>query len=116
LRPAPAVASAGRKGTPTGQDKLSKIDHIVVIYEENHSFDYLYDGWEGVNGRSSAGPTRTTQLSQAGAAYHCLLQTDVNLTSPPQAATCTRARGRARKPGQDRGREQRVPEQAVHDR
>ena len=30
--------------------KLDKIKHIVVIYEENHSFDNLFGGWEGVNG------------------------------------------------------------------
>jgi phospholipase C len=33
-----------------GEDGLSGINHIVVIYEENHSFDNLYGGWEGVNG------------------------------------------------------------------
>ena len=32
----------------------SKINHIVVIYEENHSFDNLYGGWEGVNGLANA--------------------------------------------------------------
>ena len=25
---------------------LSKVKHIVVIYEENHSFDNLYGGWD----------------------------------------------------------------------
>ncbi|MGZ4382935.1 MAG: alkaline phosphatase family protein, partial [Gaiellaceae bacterium] len=35
-------------------DSLSKIKHLVVIYEENHSFDNLYGGWEGVNGLSNA--------------------------------------------------------------
>jgi acid phosphatase len=85
----PLAASAGGKGEPPGQDKLSKIDHIVVIYEENHSFDNLYGGWEGVNGRADASPATTTQLSQAGAAYQCLLQNDVNLTSPvPLPTTC----------------------------
>src|SRR5260370_28461433 len=29
--------------------KLSKIQHIVVIYQENHSFDNLYGGGEGVD-------------------------------------------------------------------
>jgi phospholipase C len=81
-----AGASAGR-----GDDQLSKINHIVVIYEENHSFDNLYGGWEGVNGRANADAAHTTQVDQAGAAYACLRQNDVNLTSPPLAPTCTDA-------------------------
>jgi acid phosphatase len=76
-------ASAGR-----GDDQLSKINHIVVVYEENHSFDNLYGGWEGVNGRASADATHTVQVGQSGAPYACLLQNDVNLTSPPLSADC----------------------------
>ena len=34
--------------------KLAHVQHVVVIYEENHSFDNLWGGWEGVNGRSNA--------------------------------------------------------------
>ena len=48
------------------QKALNKINHIVVIYEENHSFDNLYGGWEGVNGRSNAVPAHTTQVNEAG--------------------------------------------------
>jgi acid phosphatase len=65
---------------------LDKIDHIVVIYEENHSFDNLYGGWEGVDGLDGV---RGTQVDQAGEPYECLLQNDVNLTSPPLEPTCT---------------------------
>ena len=54
LLPAGAIAAPGR------DDKLSKIDHIVVIYEENHSFDNLYGGWEGVNGRANANSRSST--------------------------------------------------------
>jgi acid phosphatase len=71
------------------RQKLGKMKHIVVIYEENHSFDNLYGGWEGVNGLSKATAAKTTQVNQAGAPYTCLLQVDVNLTSPPLPATCT---------------------------
>jgi phospholipase C len=67
-------ASAGR-----GSDQLGKINHIVVIYEENHSFDNLYGGWEGVNGRADADVAHTAQVSQAGTPFSCLLQDDVNL-------------------------------------
>ena len=71
-----------------GQSQLGKINHIVVIYEENHSFDNLYGGWEGVNGRSNAPAGKTTQVGQGGTPYTCLLQNDVNLTSPPLPADC----------------------------
>ena len=49
--------------------KLDKIQHIVVVYEENHSFDNLYGGWEGVNGRSNADAARTNQIAQNAAAH-----------------------------------------------
>jgi phospholipase C len=65
---------------------LRKIDHIVVIYEENHSFDNLYGGWEGVDGHEQAGPG--TQVNVVGQPYNCLKQDDVNLASPPVAVTC----------------------------
>src|SRR6267154_890756 len=74
-----AVGSSGsatRPPTPA-QAALGKINHIVVIYEENHSFDNLYGGWEGVNGRSSADAAHTVQVSPAGLALPCLLQDDV---------------------------------------
>jgi len=82
-----ALPAAG--ATSSSSDPLGRINHIVVIYEENHSFDNLYGGWEAVNGRASADAGHTTQIGQAGAPYHCLLQNDVNLTSPPLAADCT---------------------------
>ena len=77
-------------------DKLGKIDHIVVIYEENHSFDNLYGGWEGVNGLANADVAHTTQVAQNGTPYACLKQNDANLTSPPLAAdACSVANGDA---------------------
>src|SRR5256885_16954317 len=57
------------------------INHVVVIYEENHSFDNLYGGWEGVNGRANAADA--SQAAQGGSIYNCLLQTNANLPSPP---------------------------------
>lgn len=84
LASSPFVAA---RGDDDG-DALNKINHIVVIYQENHSFDNLYGGWEGVNGLRRAG---VPQVDQAGAVYDCLKQNDVNLTSPPLAATCTDA-------------------------
>ncbi|MDQ1751359.1 MAG: hypothetical protein QOE71_2415 [Pseudonocardiales bacterium] len=58
---------------------LSAINHIVVIYDENHSFDNLYGGWEGVNGLSKAKPANAVQVGQDGAVLPVLPQNDVNL-------------------------------------
>jgi phospholipase C len=78
----PAVASAH------DDHALRQVKHIVVIYEENHSFDNLYGGWEGVQGLRQADRAHTTQVNQAGTPYTCLLQDDVNLASPPLSPTC----------------------------
>jgi acid phosphatase len=70
-------------------DKPHSIKHIVVIYEENHSFDNLFGGWEGVNGINQAlASGHVTQVAASGNPLPCLPQNDVNLASPPLAATC----------------------------
>jgi phospholipase C len=73
-------ASAHRPPNPLGRYK-----HLVVIYEENHSFDNLYGLWgtagrQKVNGlaHASAG---TTQVGQAGSPIACLPQNDANLVT-----------------------------------
>src|SRR5256885_7951556 len=88
-----ALTALPAAGTESNRDdsSLNKIKHIVVIYEENHSFDNLYGTWEGVNGRSNAPSAKTLQVGQTTGAYTCLMQNDVNLTSPPLAADCTDA-------------------------
>ena len=68
--------------------------NLVVIYEENHSFDNLYGDWgrvggDVVNGLQNASAAKTTQVAQDGTAYQCLRQNDVNLTSPPLSTTCS---------------------------
>jgi acid phosphatase len=80
--PSAGFASEGHHQEPDG------INHIVVIYEENHSFDNLFGGWEGVNGvRSAAASGHLTQLGADGQPLACLPQNDVNLKAVP--ATCT---------------------------
>jgi acid phosphatase len=74
-----------------GKGPLKGAKHLVVIYEENHSFDNLYGNWGSVSGkhvvgRADASAARKTQVSQTGAPYLCLSQDDVNLTSPPQTS------------------------------
>ena len=83
-------ATSGKPATLPGGYK-----HLVVIYEENHSFDNLYGRWGDVNGQHVTGAAdateaNTTQVDQHGVPYDCLLQDDVNLTSPdPLPTTCT---------------------------
>ena len=75
----PAAADAAKP-------RLDRIRNIVVIYEENHSFDNLYGGWPKVDGVGDAPVARTRQIDQAGAPYPCLPQKDVNLASKPCSA------------------------------
>src|SRR5262245_55540021 len=86
-------AAAGSSGNGSGDDRLQRINHIVVIYEENHSFDNLYGGWEGVNGRDNAAG-HITQVDQAGHPFSCLPQNDANLSNAvPPAFSCTAPNG-----------------------
>ena len=69
-----------------------RVKHIVVIYQENHSFDNLYGLWGSVNGQPVNGVPQadlghTVQVAQDGTAYTCLLQNDVNLTAPSPLST-----------------------------
>ena len=79
---AAAVALVGSAASQAkSPNKLNSIKHIVVIYEENHSFDNLYGGWEGVNGLAKAPVSELTQVSQNGTPFTCLKQLDVNLVA-----------------------------------
>ncbi len=74
---------------------LDRFKHIVVIYEENHSFDNLYGLWGDVNGQhlvglADADPAHTTQVAQNGAAYTCLKQLDVNLDTDAAGNTLSK--------------------------
>ena len=82
----PAAAAHAHDG---GHHRSVRVDHIVVVFQENHSFDNLYGRWEGVRGVRSADRAHTRQINQQGTPYTCLLQNDVNLTSPPLSARCT---------------------------
>ena len=78
------LASPARSAPPP---KGPTIDHIVVIYEENHSFDNVFGGWERVHGPDDA--TAQPQVTPDGTVLPCLPQNDVNLISPPLPVTCS---------------------------
>ncbi|MEP6648779.1 MAG: alkaline phosphatase family protein [Lapillicoccus sp.] len=89
------ASAAGSPGKPKDGQLPGGYSNLVVIYEENHSFDNLYGDWgrvggQVVNGLQNATLAKTRQVAQDGTAYQCLLQNDVNLTSPsPLPTTCT---------------------------
>lgn len=87
----PMVASAAPVKPATPMDG---IQHIVVIYEENHSFDNLYGSWAPVNGQkvnglASAPAGKMAQVDQNGAGMSCYMQNDVNFTTPPMTTVCS---------------------------
>jgi phospholipase C len=90
----PAIgADSDRSGSALGS-----INHIVVIYQENHSFDNLYGGWERVNGLSRADAAHTQQIKQSGATFSCLLQDDVNLAAVQPSTRCQDTKGTSASP------------------
>ncbi len=90
-----AVIGAAATSSFADAASLNDFKHIVVIYQENHSFDNLYGLWgkvdgEPLEGLDDADLAHTLQVRQDNhTRYNCLLQNDVNLTSPPLVATCT---------------------------
>ena len=78
-----ADSSVGAAAPPA--KPLAGYKHVVVIYEENHSFDNLYGLWgtvghQKVNGLPKA-QAGTTQVDQSGSPIGCLLQNDANLVT-----------------------------------
>ncbi len=65
--------------------------HLVVIYEENHSFDNLYGLWGKVGHQKVDGlpdaEAGTTQVDQSGAPINCLAQNDANLVTTTSTVT-----------------------------
>jgi acid phosphatase len=93
---AAAIALLAGAEPASAKSALKQFNHFVIIYQENHSFDNLLGSWGNVNGTPviglpAADPAHTLQVRQDNTTkYSCLLQNDVNLTSPsPLATTCT---------------------------
>src|SRR5215510_13589590 len=60
----PAASAAG---------PFDKLNHVIVIYQENWSFDSLYGHFPAANGLDNAGPT-TPQVSKDDQPYETLPQ------------------------------------------
>lgn len=63
-------------------DGLQKINHVVVIYQENWSFDSLYGRFPGANGIDNAGAA-IQQVDKDGTPYATLPQPLNTTFSPP---------------------------------
>src|SRR5713226_7537462 len=55
----------------SAQDRLSKINHVIVIYQENHSFDNYFGDFPGADGIANAGAA-ATQVDKDGNLYPTL--------------------------------------------
>lgn len=74
-----ALPCAGVVAQPAG---LEKIQHVIVIYQENWSFDGLYGRFPGADGIANAGD-RIRQLKKDGTPYTTLPQPLDTSKNPP---------------------------------
>ncbi|TMC20455.1 MAG: acid phosphatase, partial [Chloroflexi bacterium] len=58
----------------SGQNPFGKIRHLIVLYQENWSFDSLYGYFPGVDGIKNASPTAVQQVDKNGKPYTTLPQ------------------------------------------
>ncbi|MBB5437566.1 phospholipase C [Pedobacter sp. AK017] len=65
------LAALGMTAAPAFA-QLNKVQHVVVIYMENHSFDNLYGQFPGAEGLEQANQENITQLNADGQPYHTL--------------------------------------------
>jgi phospholipase C len=75
VMPVPAAAASGA-------DVLSRVQHLVVVYQENWSFDSLYGKFPGANGLAGAGDT-VKQVDRTGQPYATLPQPINSNLKPP---------------------------------
>jgi phospholipase C len=69
-----SCATVPRIQNPEGREAIGKIDHIVVIYLENRSFDNLYGEFQGADGIVGLSPEKYQQVDSAGTPYATLPQ------------------------------------------
>jgi phospholipase C len=74
------AACASSQHTPS---PLSGIDHVIVIYQENWSFDALFGKFPGAAGIASASSTSMAQTDKTGRSYATLPPPIDTRPSPP---------------------------------
>ncbi len=93
---AAAVASAAAQEAPKPVAGLEKINHIIVLYLENRSFDNLYGLFPGAEGVAGASEAASTQLDKDGKVFDKL--PPVLNTNVPLPASDPRCQSTANKP------------------
>ena len=76
-----AAACTSPAAAPSPTPGMERIEHVVVIFQENRSFDSLYGFFPGANGIDGAGPA-ARQTDRAGAAYTALPRPIDNTKTP----------------------------------
>jgi phospholipase C len=61
-----ALLSASCAVPPAREGGLDRVQHVIVIYAENRSFDNLYGLFPGANGIANATPEQYTQVDRDG--------------------------------------------------
>ena len=69
-----ACATVPPKPEASSRAAIAKINHVVVIYMENRSFDNLYGEFPGAEGIVGLAPERYRQVDSTGAPYTVLPQ------------------------------------------
>src|SRR5207247_2340498 len=67
----------------SAQDPLDRVNHIIVIYQENWSFDALYGKFPGANGFANADPVAIQQVAKDNRPYPTLPQPINRRLTPP---------------------------------
>src|SRR5437016_5794453 len=67
----------------SAQDPLDRVNHIIVIYQENWSFDALYGKFPGANGFANADPVAIQQVDKDNRPYPTLPQPINRRLTPP---------------------------------
>jgi phospholipase C len=80
---ATALTAGAAPAAQAANSPLDKINHIIVIYQENWSFDGLYGSFPGANGLANASATSMQQVDKNGQPYATLPQPLNNSLKPP---------------------------------
>ncbi|HEY3110372.1 MAG TPA: alkaline phosphatase family protein, partial [Chloroflexota bacterium] len=71
LLPVAGLLASSLAGPATAARPIDRINHLIVVYQENWSFDGLYGRFPGANGLADAGPA-IPQVDRAGQLYAAL--------------------------------------------
>ena len=69
--------------SPRAPSALASVDHVIVIYQENWSFDSLFGKFPGANGIDGASATSLTQTDKDGRPYATLPPSIDTRPQPP---------------------------------